>query len=94
LIDKWVTVDAKTTSGTDFNPQWANVQTDNVRTREVSRAESYNLLCKELGGAGKLHKIKLTAENWSKFKSGDRLHGVTDIFGDLVSIDELPNDER
>lgn len=94
LIDKWVTTGEKTTSGTDFNPQWAIVQTDNVRTREVSRAESYNLLCKELGGAGKLHKIKLTAENWSKFKSGDRLHGVTDIFGDLVSIDELPNDER
>ena len=94
LIDKWVTTGEKTTSGTDFNPQWAIVQTDNVRTREVSRAESYNLLCKELGGAGKLHKIKLTAENWSKFKSGDRLHGLTDIFGDLVSIDELPNDER
>ena len=93
LIDKWVTTGEKTTSGTDFNPQWANVQTDNVRTREVSRAESYNLLCKELGSAGKLHKIKLTAENWSKFKSGDRLQGVTDFFGDLVSIDELPNSE-
>jgi len=93
LIDKWVTTGEKTTSGTDFNPQWAIVQTDNVRTREVSRAESYNLLCKELGGAGKLHKIKLTAENWSKFKSGDRLQGVTDFFGDLVSIDELPNSE-
>jgi hypothetical protein len=89
-IDKWVPVGEKTTSGTEFNPQWANVQTDNVRTREASRAESYNLLCKELGD-NKLHKIKLTAENWSKFKSGDRLHGVKDVFGDLVSIDELPN---
>lgn len=84
----------KTTSGTDFNPQWATIQTDNVRTRTGNRAEIYNLLCKELGGAGKPHKIKLTAENWSKFKSGQRLHGKTDFFGDLVSIDELPNGER
>ena len=93
-IDKWVQVGEKTTSGTDFNPQWANVQTDNVRTREANRTESYNLLCKELGGDNKLHKIKLTAENWSKFKIGDRLHGITDVFGDLVSIDELPSGER
>jgi len=94
LIDKWVMTGEKTTSGTDFNPQWATVQTDNVRTRTGNRAEIYNLLCKELGGAGKPHKIKLTAENWSKFKSGQRLHGKTDFFGDLVSIDELPNGER
>lgn len=94
LIDKWVTVDEKTTSGTDFNPQWAAVQTDNVRTRQGKRTETYNLLCKELGGGNKPHKIKLTAENWSRFKSGERLHGKTDFFGDLVSIDELPNGER
>ena len=94
LIDKWVTVDEKTTSGTDFNPQWAAVQTDNVRTRQGKRTETYNLLCKELGGDNKPHKIKLTAENWSRFKSGERLHGKTDFFGDLVSIDELPNGER
>jgi hypothetical protein len=91
LIDKWVTVDEKTTSGTDFNPQWAAVQTDDVRTRTGKRTESYNLLCKELAGDNKLHKIKLTAENWSKFKSGERLHGKTNFFGDLVSIDELPD---
>ncbi len=94
LIDKWVTTGEKTTSGTDFNPQWATVQTDNVRTRTGKRTESYNLLCKELGGDNNPHKIKLTAENWSKFNSGDRLHGRTDFFGDLVSIDELPNGER
>ena len=90
LIDKWVTTDEKTTSGTDFNPQWAAVQTDNLRTRIGRRAENYNLLCKELGGDNKLHTIKLTAENWSKFKNGDRLHGKTNLIGDLVSIDELP----
>jgi len=90
-IDKWVAAEEKTTSGTDFNPQWAIVQTDNVHTRTGKRTESYNLLCKELGGDNKLHKIKLTADDWSKFKSGDRLHGKKDFFGDLVSIDELPN---
>ncbi len=93
LIDKWVTTGEKTTSGTDFNPQWATFHTDNVRTRAGKRTESYNLLCKELGGDNKPHKIKLTADNWSKFKSGERLHGKTDFFGDLVSIDELPNSE-
>ena len=92
-IDKWVTTGEKTTSGTNFNPQWATVQTDNIRTREGKRTESYNLLCKELGGDNKPHKIKLTADNWSKFKSDERLHGKTDFFGDLVSIDELPNSE-
>jgi hypothetical protein len=91
LIDKWVAAGEKTTSGTDFNPQWATVQTDNVRTREGKRTESYNLICKELGGDNKLHKINLTAENWSKFKSGEHLHGKTNFFGDLVSIDELPD---
>jgi len=92
-IDKWVTTGEKTTSGTDFNPQWATVQTDNIRTRTGKRTESYNLLCKEIGGDNKLHKMKLTGENWSRFKNGERLHGKTDFFGDLVSIDELPNGE-
>lgn len=89
LIDKWVPAGEKTTSGTDFNPQWAEVKVDNVRTREGSRTESYNLLCKELGGKNKLHKVKLTAENWSKFKNGEHLHGKIDFFGDLISIDEV-----
>ena len=91
LIDKWVAAGEKTTSGTDFNPQWATVQTDNVRTREGKRTESYNLICKELGGDNKLHKINLTADNWSKFKTGEHLHGKTNFFGDLISIDELPD---
>lgn len=92
LIDKWVTVDEKTTAGTNFNPQWATIQTDKTH-REGKRAETYNLLCKELGGDNKLHKMKLTAEDWSKFKAGERLPGKTNFFGDLVSIDGLPGSE-
>lgn len=91
LIDKWVPAGEKTTSGTDFNPQWASVATDNIHTREAGRMENYSLLCKELGGDNKLYKIKLKAEDWSKFKNGERLHGKKDFFGDLVSIDELPD---
>lgn len=91
LVDKWVSAGEKTTSGTNFNPQWAAVQADDVRTRISSRTENYNLLCKELSGAGKIHKIKLPAENWSKFKTGERLRGKTNFFGSLISIDELPD---
>jgi hypothetical protein len=88
LIDKWVPAGEKTTSGNDFNPKWANFVADNVRTREAGRLESYNLLCKELGGKNKPHKLKLTPENWSKFQNGARLHGKTDFFGKLISIEE------
>jgi hypothetical protein len=87
-IEKWVTFDEKTTSGTDFNPQWAIVQTDKTH-REGKRTESYNLLCKELGGENKSHKIKLTPENWSKFASGERLNGKKDFFGFLVELDKV-----
>jgi hypothetical protein len=93
LIDKWVAADEKITNGNDFNPHWAIVQVDNVRTREGGRQESYNLLCKELGGKNKLHKFKLTPENWSQFQNGMRLHGKIDFFGDLTSINELPQGE-
>ena len=93
LVDKWMPAGEKATSGTDFSPQWATVAVDNVRTRESGRKESYNLVCKELGGKNKLLKIKLTPETWSKFQNGMRLHGKINFFGSLVSIDELPNDE-
>ncbi len=93
LIDKWVAADEKITNGNDFNPHWAIVQVDNVRTREGGRQESYNLLCKELSGKNKLHKFKLTPENWSQFQNGMRLHGKIDFFGDLTSINELPQGE-
>ena len=91
LIDKWISAGEKTTSGTDFNPQWATVQTDGTH-REANRTETYTLLCREIG-SGTPHKIKLTAENWSNFKTGERLHGKTNFFGKLVSIDKLPNGE-
>lgn len=91
LIDKWVAAGEKTTAGNDFNPQWAAVQIDNVRTREGGREENYNLLCKELGGNNKLYKYKVEADAWSHFQNGMRLHGKTNFFGKLVSIDELPN---
>ncbi len=91
-INKWVAAGEKTTSGTDFNPQWATVQTDQAR-RETKRTETYNLICKELGGDNKSHRIKLTAENWSRFKNGMRLHGKKNFFGTLVSIDELPEEK-
>lgn len=87
-IEKWVTVDEKTTSGTDFNPQWAFVQTDKTH-REGKRAESYNLICKELGGENKIHKVKLTPENWSSFQIGERLESKKDFFGFLVEIDKI-----
>jgi hypothetical protein len=91
LIDKWVAAGEKTTAGNDFDPQWATVQIDNVRTREGGREESYNLLCKELGGDNKLYKYKVEADAWSRFQNGMRLHGKTDFFGELISIDELAN---
>lgn len=94
LIDKWVAVGEKTASGTDFSPQWAAVPPDAARTRAGKRTETYNLLCKELGGENKTHKLPLTAENWSKFKNGERLHGKTDFFGKLISIDELANNNQ
>jgi hypothetical protein len=87
-IEKWVTVDEKTTSGTDFNPQWAAVPTDKTH-RAGKRTENYVLLCKELGGANKPHKIELTAENWSNFINGERLSGKKDIFGLLVELDKI-----
>ncbi|MGI8640820.1 MAG: zinc finger protein [Pyrinomonadaceae bacterium] len=89
LIDKWTAAGEKTTSGTDFNPQWAKVEVNNFKTRETGRTESYNLLCKELGGKNKLHEFKLTPENWSKFQNGVHLHGKTNFFGELISVDEL-----
>lgn len=91
LMDKWISAGEKTTSGDDFNPKWADVSVDNVKMREAGRTESYNLICKDLGGKNKLHKIKLTSENWSDFQSGERLHGKTNFFGKLVSIDKLPD---
>lgn len=94
LIDKWIPAGEKTISGTNFNPRWEAVQIDNIKTREAGRTENYNLLCKELGGKNKLHKFKVSAENWSKFQSGMILHGKTNFFGKLVSIDELPNEKQ
>lgn len=91
LIDKWVPAGEKTASGTDFNPQWAMIQVDNIHSRAGERSETYNLLCKELGGKNKLYKIKLTSDDWSRFQNGMHLHGKTNFFGSLVSIDELPN---
>lgn len=90
LIDKWVSAGEKTTSGTDFNPQWADVSVDNIRMREAGRTESYNLVCKELGGKNKLYKIKLTPANWSQFHGGEHLHGKINFFGKLISIEEIP----
>ena len=90
LIDKWMPGGEKTLSGTDFNPQWAVVQTDQTH-REGRRTEIYNLLCKELGGKNESLKIKLTPENWANFKNGAHLHGKIDFYGKLLSIDEIPN---
>lgn len=87
-IEKWVTTDEKNTSGTDFNPQWAAVPADKTH-RAGKRTENYVLLCKEFGGENKPHKIKLTAENWSKFTSGERLNGKKDFFGFLVELDKI-----
>lgn len=94
LIDKWVSAGEQTTSGTDFNPKWADVKVDNVRTREAGRTENYILVCKELSGKNKLYKYKLTAENYSKFSQGEHLHGKTNLFGKLISIDELPEEAK
>lgn len=94
LIDKWIPAGEKILSGTNFNPRWETIQVDNIKTREAGRTENYNLICKELGGKNKLHKFKVSAENWSKFQSGMILHGKTNFFGKLVSIDELPNEKQ
>jgi hypothetical protein len=91
LIDKWVSAGEKTTSGTNFKPQWATVQINGTH-REAKRTETYNLLCREIGG-DKSHEIKLTAKNWSNFTSGKRLHVKINYFGALVSVDELPDGE-
>ncbi|MBS1796161.1 MAG: hypothetical protein JSS81_20075 [Acidobacteria bacterium] len=93
LIDKWVAAGDKTTEGNDFNPRWADVAVDNVRTREAGRTETYNLLCKELGGRNKLYKTALTAANWARFQASAHLHGTMDYWGKLISIDELPDAE-
>jgi hypothetical protein len=91
LIDKWVPAGEKTTSGTNFEPHWPAVDVDNTRRREGRRTETYNLLCKELGGDNKLHKIKVSPEDWPRFQAAERLHGKTDFFGKLISIDKLPD---
>ena len=93
LIDKWIAAGEKTTSGNDFNPQWADVKTDNVKTRESSRTENYILICKELGGDNKLHKIQIAPEKWRQFQTGQRIGGKTDFFGKLISIDGIPDGE-
>ena len=94
LIDKWIAAGEKTTSGTDFNPQWSSdFKADNVHLREAERTETYSLLCKELGGNNKLHKFEIAPEKWSKFQNGQHLRGKVDFFGDLISIDETSNGE-
>jgi hypothetical protein len=93
LIDKWVSAGEKTTSGNDFNPQWADVKVDNVRFREAGRREIYNLLCQELGRKNELYKVKLTSENWSDFQNNQHLHGKIDFWDKLISIDEIPGAE-
>ena len=90
LIDKWIPAGEKTTSGNDFNPQWANVSVDNTTMREAGRTESYNILFKELGGKNKLHKMKTTSEGWKLFQNSQQLKGKVDVFGRLFSIDGIP----
>jgi len=87
LIDKWIAVDEKTTSGKDFDPKWANVEIDNIKTRETGRKENYNLICKELGGDNKLHKMEIATDKWNLFQSAQRLKGELDAFGRLISLD-------
>lgn len=93
LIDKWTAAGERATAGNDFNPQWADVKVDNVRTREAGRTENYNLLCKELSGKNKLHKLKIAPDAWKKFQNGQRLRGKVDFFGGLISIDDAPGGE-
>lgn len=87
LIDKWVSIGEKTTSGEDFDPKWANIKIDNIRLRESGRTESYNLMCKELGGDNKLHKMEVAGDKWNLFQNGQRLKGKLDAFGRLISLD-------
>lgn len=93
LIEKWVPGE-RVTSGADFNPQWANVQTDGVKTRETGRTESYNLICKELGGENKLHKMKLAPEDLPKIQNGAYLKGKLDFGSRLIALDDFPKAER
>ncbi|MCD9188631.1 MAG: hypothetical protein LUM44_19590 [Pyrinomonadaceae bacterium] len=93
LIDKWVSAGDQTTSGNNFDPQWANVKADNIHTRESGRTENYNLLCKEFGGKNKAYKVKLSPQNWANFRQNQHLHGKIDFWGELISIDEIPNAE-
>lgn len=86
LIDKWIAAGEKTTSGEDFEPKWADVKVDNVKTRETGRTEFYNLMCKELGD-NKLHKMEIATGEWNQFRSGQRLKGKLDVFGRLISLD-------
>jgi hypothetical protein len=83
----------RTTSiaGTGLNPQGATVRISKTH-REANRAESYYLLCREVG-SDKSHKIKLVAKNWADFTRGKRLHSKINYFGKLVSVDELPDGE-
>lgn len=92
-IDKWVAAGEKTTSGKDFNPVWATVTVDNVRTRESGRTETYTLIVQNQSGEQKTLRHKLTADNWKQFQNGMNLHGKLGFFGNLISIDELPNGE-
>lgn len=94
LVDKWVSSGEKKTSGVDFNPQWATFEVDNIRTREAGRMENYNLICKELGGENKPHKMKLPPQDLPKIQNGLRLHGKLDFANRLISIDEFPNIKR
>lgn len=87
LIDKWVAAGEKTTSGESFDPKWADVKIDNVKTREAGRKENYNLIFKELGGDNKPHKMEVATDKWNQFQSGQHLKGKLDVFNRLISID-------
>ncbi len=92
-IDNWVAAGEKTTAGKDFNPVWATIPIDNVRTRETGRTEIYTLIVQNQSGEQKTLRYKLTADNWRQFQNGMNLHGKLGFFGNLISIDELPNGE-
>lgn len=93
LIDKWMPSGELKTNGADFNPQWAEVQTNGIKTREAGRTESYNLICKELGGENKLHKMKIATEDLPKIQNGARLSGKLDFASRLISLDDFPKAE-
>jgi hypothetical protein len=87
LIDKWVAAGDKVSAGVNFDPQWADVEIDNIKLRETGRKEFYNLICKELGGDNKFHKMEVATDKWNLFQSGQRLKGTLDVFGRLISLD-------